>query len=218
MLAVQSPDEHRPDLPPEDVGLELLQAGRSRWSPPPLSRYHWTWAASSPLPSNHRMISRSQRMATEELVLSYKLLSNVEYAFRCLKSVDLMVRPIRHRLENRVRAHIFLCMLAYYVQWHMMEAWRPLLFADEDQESKATRDPVAAAERSQGAMQKVHGKRLDDDSLVHSFRTLLDELSRIVSNVCRCPHLGPDAPTFNKTTAPNPKQQEALRLLQAISL
>ncbi len=135
-----------------------------------------------------------------------------------LEQISRMIRPIRHRLENRVRAHIFLCMLACYVQWHMMEAWRPLLFADEDQESKATRDPVAAAERSQGAMQKVHGKRLDDDSLVHSCRTLLDELSRIVSNVCRCPHLGPDAPTFNKTTAPNPKQQEALRLLQAIRL
>ena len=77
----------------------------------------------------------TEMMDTNQTVRSYKLLSNVERAFRCLKSVDLMVRPIRHRLEDRVRAHIFLCMLAYYVQWHMTEAWRPLLFADEDQDS-----------------------------------------------------------------------------------
>ena len=75
-------------------------------------------------------------MDANQTVRSYKLLSNVEHAFRCLKSVDLMVRPIHHHLEDRVRAHLFLCMLAYYVQWHMAEAWRPLLFADEDQEAK----------------------------------------------------------------------------------
>jgi transposase len=159
----------------------------------------------------------SETMDTDQTVRSYKLLSNVEHAFRCLKSVDLMVRPIRHRLEDRVRAHIFLCMLAYYVQWHMTEVWRPLLFADEDQESKATRDPVAPAERSEGALQKVHTKHLDDDSVVHSFRTLLDDLARIVSNICRCPGLGPDSPTFTKTTTPNSQQQRALNLLQIIS-
>ncbi len=159
----------------------------------------------------------SETMDTDQTVRSYKLLSNVEHAFRCLKSVDLMVRPIRHRLEDRVRAHIFLCMLAYYVQWHMTEVWRPLLFADEDQESKATRDPVAPAERSEGALQKVHTKHLDDDSVVHSFRTLLDDLARIVSNTCRCPGLGPESPTFTKTTTPNSQQQRALNLLQTIS-
>ncbi len=78
----------------------------------------------------------TQRMDAGQAVRSYKGLSNVEQAFRCLKSVDLMIRPIRHRLENRVRAHIFLCVLAYYVQWHMIDAWRPLLFADEDLQSK----------------------------------------------------------------------------------
>jgi hypothetical protein len=159
-----------------------------------------------------------EMMAADQLVRSYKLLSDVEQAFRCLKSVDLMVRPIRHRLENRVRAHIFLCMLVYYVQWHMMEAWRPLLFADEDQDAKTRRAPVAAAERSEPVLQKVHSKRLEDDSKVLSFRTLLDELACIVSNVCRCPGLGPEAPTFNKITPPNPKQQKALQLLQDISL
>ena len=129
-----------------------------------------------------------------------------------------MVCPIRHRLEDRVRAHIFLCMLAYYVQWHMTEAWRPLLFADEDQESKASRDPVAPAERSDAALQKVHTKQLDDDSVVHSFRTLLDDLARIVINTCRCPGLGPEAPTFTKTTTPNTQQQRTLNMLQSISL
>ncbi len=160
----------------------------------------------------------SETMDTDQTVRSYKLLSNVEQAFRCLKSVDLMVRPIRHRLEDRVRAHIFLCMLAYYVQWHMTDAWRPLLFADEDQESKASRDPVAPAERSDAALQKVHTKQLDDDSVVHSFRTLLDDLARIVSNTCRCPGLGPETPTFTKTTTPNTEQQRALNMLQSISL
>jgi len=160
----------------------------------------------------------AETMDTDQTVRSYKLLSNVEHAFRCLKSVDLMVRPIRHRLEERVRAHLFLCVLAYYVQWHMTEAWRPLLFADEDQESKATRDPVAPAVRSDAALQKVHTKQLDDDSVVHSFRTLLDDLARIVSNTCRCPALGPEMPTFTKTTMPNAQQQRALNLLQSIRL
>ena len=79
-----------------------------------------------------------QRMKTDDTVRSYKLLTQVERAFRSFKSMDLKVRPIRHRRENRVRAHVFLCMLAYYVLWHMMEAWRPLLFSDEDQQAKAS--------------------------------------------------------------------------------
>lgn len=160
----------------------------------------------------------AETMDTDQTVRSYKLLSNVERAFRCLKSVDLMVRPIRHRLEKRVRAHIFLCMLAYYVQWHMTEAWRPLLFADEDQQSKASRDPVAPAVRSEGALQKVRTKQLDDESIVHSFGTLLDDLARIVSNICRCPGLGPEAPTFTMTTTPNAQQQRAFHLLQSITV
>lgn len=160
----------------------------------------------------------AETLDTDQMVRSYKLLSNVEHAFRCLKSVELMVRPIRHRLENRVKAHLFLCMLAYYVQWHMAEAWRPLLFADEDQQSKTSRDPVAPAKRSEAALQKVHTKRLDDDSAVHSFRTLLDDLARIVANLCHCPGLGPDAPTFTMTTPPNAQQQRALHLLKSISV
>ena len=159
-----------------------------------------------------------QTMDADQAVRSYKHLANVERAFRCLKSVDLMVRPIRHRLVDRVRAHIFLCTLAYYVQWHMAAAWRPLLFADEDQKAKTSRDPVAPAKRSDKASSKAHSKRLDDGSAVHSFRTLLEHLGEIVRNTCRCPDAGPDAPTFHKTTTPNVKQQQALDLLANITL
>jgi hypothetical protein len=87
-------------------------------------------------------------MDAPSCVRSYKALANVERAFRSLKTVDLKVRPIHHRLADRVRAHILLCMLAFYVEWHMREAWRELMFADTDQAAKATRDPVAPAERS----------------------------------------------------------------------
>ena len=83
-------------------------------------------------------------MSADDTVRSYKLLTQVERAFLSFKTILLKVRPIRHYLENRVRAHIFLCMLAYYVQWHMMEAWRPLLFTDEDQEAKNTAGPRGA--------------------------------------------------------------------------
>ena len=159
-----------------------------------------------------------QRISDEDTVRSYKLLSQVERAFRSLKTIDLKVRPIRHRLEDRVRAHIFLCMLAYYVQWHMLEAWRPLLFCDEAQGAKATRDPVAPAKRSQEALRKVHSKTLDDGSEVHSFQTLLKALSGIVRNICRIPGEGPDAPTFDVLTTPNAKQQQALDLLETIEV
>jgi len=157
-------------------------------------------------------------MDSDQAVRGYKQLANVERAFRCLKSIDLMVRPIRHRLEVRVRAHILLCVLAYYVEWHMSEAWRPLLFADQDQQAKASRDPVAPAQRSRAAMQKVHARHLDDGSPVHSFRTLLKHLGNIVRNTCRCPDAGPQGPTFYKTTTPTTKQQQALNLLRTIKV
>ena len=100
-------------------------------------------------------------MSAEAAVLNYKRLAGVERAFRTLKGVDLQVRPIRHRLETRVKAHIFLSMLAYYVQWHLTEAWKPLLFADEAPSDEA-RDPVAPAKRSESALAKVHSRRLAD--------------------------------------------------------
>jgi hypothetical protein len=159
-----------------------------------------------------------EQLSSEETVRSYKNLTHVERAFRSIKTLDLKVRPIRHWLEQRVRAHIFLCMLAYYVQWHMFEAWRPLLFADQDLNAKKARDPVAPAQRSDAALQKVHSKLLDDDTSVHSFQTLLKLLSQIVRNRCRIANAGPDAPTFEIVTTPNEKQQRAFDLLDTIVL
>jgi hypothetical protein len=160
----------------------------------------------------------AQRMESDQVVLGYKLLSQNERAFRSMKTVDLGVRPIRHRLENRVRAHIFLCMLAYYVQWHLIEAWRPLLFCDEDTQAKARRDPVAPAKRSEAASAKAHTKRLDDGSEVHSLRTLLECLGTIVRNRCRRAGADEHESTFDMDTAPDHKQRRAYQLLETISL
>jgi transposase len=158
-----------------------------------------------------------ERLNTDDIVRSYKLLSNVERAFRSLKTVDLKVRPIFHHLEARVRAHIFLCMLAYYVQWHLHEAWRELLFSDEDQQAHLTRDPVAPAKRSPAALYKASTHTLDDGTEVHSFRTLLRELSTIVRNVCRRKQSPDDEPTFTMVTIANTTQQRALDLLETIT-
>jgi transposase len=156
------------------------------------------------------------RMDAADCVRNYKALANVERAFRSLKTIDLKVRPIHHRTADRVRAHIFLCLLAYYVEWHMREAWRELMFADTDQQAKAKRDPVAPAKRSQAALDKVASHTLDDGTPAHSFATLLAELATIVRNTCRTPNTAADAPTFELLTTPNPKQQRALELIQTI--
>jgi transposase len=158
------------------------------------------------------------RMDAADCVRNYKALANVERAFRSLKTVDLKVRPIHHRTADRVRAHILLCMLAYYVEWHMREAWRELMFADTDQQAKATRDPVAPARRSKAALAKAARHTLDNGTPVHSFATLLQELATIVRNTCRTPKARPDAPTFDVLTTPNAKQQRAFELLQQIRL
>ena len=154
-----------------------------------------------------------KQMSAADTVRNYKALADVERAFRCLKTVDLKVRPIHHWLEDRVRAHIFLCMLAYYVEWHLREAWRPLLFADEDQPAKADRDPVARAQRSEDAMQKVLTHTLPDGTPAHSFRTLLEELSALVRNTCRTPG---DSTTFDLLTTPTPLQRRAFELIDQV--
>ena len=158
------------------------------------------------------------QMDAADCVRNYKALAQVERAFRSLKTMDLKVRPIHHRTADRVRAHIFLCMLAYYLEWHLREAWRELMFADTDLEAKATRDPVAPAKRSKAALAKVARRALDDGTPVHSFATLLAELATIVRNTCRTPNAGPDASCFNITTSPNATQQRAFELLQQIKL
>jgi hypothetical protein len=158
------------------------------------------------------------QMDAPECVRNYKALAHVERAFRSLKTMDLKVRPIHHRTADRVRAHIFVCMLAYYLEWHMREAWRELMFADVDQRAKAKRDPVAPAKRSKAALAKVTRHTLEDGTPAHSFATLLEELASIVRNTCRTPHAHPDTPSFEILTTPNAKQRRALELIQQIRL
>ena len=160
----------------------------------------------------------AQTMDAPSCVRNYKSLAQVERAFRSLKTVDLKVRPIHHRSADRVRAHILLCMLAYYVQWHMREAWRELTFADTEQELKATRDPVAPARRSDSAQAKARSRELADGTPVHSFATLMQDLTTIVRNTCRTPGAGPHAPTFEVTTTPNASQRRAFALIERITL
>src|SRR5207248_1641897 len=117
----------------------------------------------------------ADKIDSKELVRSYKLLAGVERAFKTMKSVDLQVRPVHHRLADRVRAHIFICMLAYYVRWHLERAWAPLLFKDEDKPVAA--DVVAPAKRSARALTKAHSQRRPDGVPVYNFRGLLNELA-----------------------------------------
>jgi len=159
---------------------------------------------------------KAERMDAPTCVRTYKSLAQVERAFRSIKTMDLKVRPIHHYLENRVRAHIFLCMLAYYVEWHMRDVWRELMFADEDQAAKLVRDPVAPAQRSDAAMKKVLSRTLDDGSPVHSYATLMAELATIVRNTCRTPGGAVDAPTFEIITTPNHTRKRALELVNQI--
>ena len=158
------------------------------------------------------------QMDAPQCVRNYKSLANVERAFRSLKTIDLKVRPIHHRTADRVRAHIFLCMLAYYVEWHMREAWRELMFADEDQEAKQQRDPVAPAVRSKAAQQKARSHTVADGSPAHSFRTLIEDLASIVRNTCRVPGEQTSSADFTIDTTPSDKQQRALELLETINM
>jgi transposase len=157
-------------------------------------------------------------MSAEETVLNYKRLAEVERAFRTLKGINLQVRPIRHHLETRVRAHIFLSMMAYYVQWHMIEAWAPLTFKDEaDTDAARLADPVAPTRRSQAALDKVHTRTLADGTPAMGFTRLLAHLATVVRNTVRPSSARPGEATFTLTTRPSPKQQQALDLIAAIA-
>jgi len=151
-----------------------------------------------------------------ETVRAYKSLSVVERAFRSLKRVDLKIRPIYHRLADRVKAHVFLCMLAYYVEWHMRRALAPMLFDDDDKTTaEALRSSVVApAQRSPRALGKVHSKQTEDGIPVHSFRTLLEDLATIAKNRVQ-PKRAPTQTAFDVLTTPTPLQQRALELLKA---
>jgi Transposase DDE domain len=158
-----------------------------------------------------------KKLTKERAVLAYKQLTSVERAFRSLKTMDLHVRPIYHWSDDRVRAHIFLCMLAYYVEYHMLEAWRPLLFSDEEARIRADRDPVTAATRSDSAMRKAQSKRRSDGEPCHSFQTLLADLGGIVRNTCRRKGASAAEPSITMMTKPNQTQSAALELVAEIS-
>jgi transposase len=156
---------------------------------------------------------KADALSGEQVVASYKSLSGVERAFRSLKTVDLNVRPIHHRLPDRVRAHILLCMLAYYVEWHMRHLLAPLLFDDHDKaQARAARASVVApAQRSSVALRKAAAKKTDDGFPVHSFQTLLRDLATIASN--RIQPIDEKLPAFDMLTIPTAFQQRALDLL-----
>ena len=155
----------------------------------------------------------SQRMASEDAVRSYKRLTAIERAFRCLKTVDLKIRPINHRLAERVRAHVLLCMLAYYVEWHMRRALAPILFDDDDKAgAEALRSSVVApAQRSPRAQLKASTKRTEDSLPVSSFQDLLRDLATLAKNEVQPKQANLKA--FDKITPPTPLQQKAFTLL-----
>lgn len=150
----------------------------------------------------------------DQTVRAYKGLAVAERAFRSLKTVDLKVRPIHHRLADRVRAHVLLCMLAYYVEWHMRKALAPILFDDDDKAAGQARraSVVARAQRSERAEQKAATKQTDDGRPVHSFQTLLTDLATLTKNRVR--FQGSDAAIMTVYARPTVLQQRALDLLQ----
>ena len=148
---------------------------------------------------------------TPTTVKVYKGLSQVEQAFRSYKTMDLKVRPIYHHLEGRVKAHVFLCMLAYYVEWHIRQALAPILFDDEDDASMDW-DGVTPVPRSKKALSKASRKKTSQNFPVHSFATLMTDLGTITLNTIRSKLEGADM-TFSKITQPTPVQQKALDLL-----
>jgi len=153
-------------------------------------------------------------MDAEQAVKAYKSLSSVERAFRSIKSVDLKVRPIYHRLAHRVKTHVFLCMLAYYVEWHMRQALAPILFDDHDKAAAQMQREsiVAPAKRSLSAEAKACSKVCQDGTPVHSFRTLLSDLATITKNTVEMKN-EPQSARFDKITQPTALQQHALGLL-----
>jgi hypothetical protein len=150
-------------------------------------------------------------LAHGDVVLRYKGLEDVERFFRTLNT-ELDVRPIRHRLADRVRAHMFLRMLSYYLVWHMKQALAPILFVDNDKPGAAAKrtNPVAAAQRSDDALAKAARKRTTDNAPVHSFTSLLADLATLCAN-----HIQPadHMPAFTMTTTPTPLQRRTLELL-----
>jgi len=155
----------------------------------------------------------AERFSAADTVRTYKSLSQVERAFRCLKGIDVLVRPIRHRTEARVPAHIFLCVLAYYVEWHMRRALAPLLFEDDDlPAARPRRDPVLPAQPSASAKAKKATHTTPDGLPVHSFESLIAELASRARNTYRLKS-DDSKLTFKQVPAPTPIQRRAYELL-----
>ena len=152
-------------------------------------------------------------LATSDVVRVYKSLSQAERAFRSIKTVDLEIRPIHHRLSDRVRAHVLLCMLAYYLEWHMRQALAPILFDDHQRaEAAAARSSIVApAQRSKAARRKAATKRTADGLQVHSFQSLLAELATFTRNTMAMAAAPRD--TFLLYPQPTPIQLRAFELL-----
>ena len=161
-----------------------------------------------------RTSEAQEQLSAEQAVRSYKNLARVERAFRTLKGIDLRIRPIHHRNEDRVRAHIFLCLLAYYVEWHLRQAWAELLFDDETlPRERLHRDPVAAAKPSKAAQKKKSQRRTEEGLPIHSFSTLMAELGTRCRHRCRL-KADPDTPSIEQDTEPTPLQARALGLIR----
>jgi transposase len=155
----------------------------------------------------------SPKLSSEDAVRSYKNLSYVERTFRCLKGIDILIRPIRHRVVPRVRAHIFICMLSYYVEWHMRKSLTPILFHDEEIElNNKIKNPVLPAEASKSVRRKKITKKTKEGLTVHSFETLLQELGTKCRNLCRM-NLLEQSPSFVTYTKLNQLQKKAFKLL-----
>ena len=160
-----------------------------------------------------RTSEHSGKMSASEAVRSYKRLEHVEQAFRSIKGLDILIRPIFHRIDRRVRAHIFLCMLAYYVEWHMRKALAPLLFEEENlEEQRKATDPVLPAQPSINVKKKKRARLTSEGLRIHSLRTLLAELSTLCRNRCRFRH-EPSGSVFYQLTEPTPLQKKAFQLL-----
>ena len=181
---------------------------------------HMTFARNTPSIEREALLDGLYVIRTSEPDLSapdavraYKSLEQVEQAFRCLKGIDLRIRPIHHRTEDHVKAHVFLCLLAYYVEWHMRKTLGSLLFADDELErTRWTRDPVAPALPSVSVRKKKQTRRTPEGLPVHSFHTLLRELGTRSKNTCRLGE-GKTMIKFEKLTEPSPLQKQAFKLL-----
>jgi transposase len=149
----------------------------------------------------------AENVPAGDVVRAYKNLEQAERAFRSLKGPDLQIRPIHHHLETRVRSHVFICMLAYYLTWHLKAAWKPLLFTDENR--PVNKDPIAKALRSPAADAKARTKRASDGTPAHSYQTLLSELATQTRNRTR---IAGRTDTFEKLAQPNDLQARALEL------